>query len=91
MGEGSLHSGREPSAGFRPRLGAPGRLGDDHLRGVEESLLVSVFGSLHHVTWARILATVLGKAEERMGEFNHTRFRLWAACNWYATGRALMT
>ena len=61
------------------------------MRGVEESLLVSVFGSLHHVTWARILATVLGKAEERMGEFNHTRFRLWAACNWYATGRALMT
>ena len=50
------------------------------LRGVEEHLMVSIFGSLPNVTWARILAKVFERAETLMGEFDVSNYRQWAAC-----------
>jgi len=52
------------------------------LRGVEERLMVSIFGSLPNITWARILAKVFQNAEEFMGPFDVTRYRTWAAAQW---------
>lgn len=52
------------------------------VRGVEEHLMVSIFGSLPNVTWARILAKVFERAETLMGEFDVERYRQWAAAQW---------
>jgi hypothetical protein len=48
------------------------------LRGVEEHLMLSVFGCMPNVTWARILAKVLERAETAMGEFDVDNYRQWA-------------
>jgi hypothetical protein len=52
------------------------------LRGVEEHLMRSIFGSLPNITWARILATVFEKAEAQMGDFDVDNYRRWAAADW---------
>ena len=52
------------------------------LRGVEEHLMLSIFGSLPNVTWARILAKVFERAETIMGEFDSSNYRQWAAASW---------
>ena len=52
------------------------------LRGVEERLMLSLFGSLPNVTWARILGQVLHNAEAYMGPFNVEHYRGWAGANW---------
>ena len=52
------------------------------LRGVEERLMLSVFGSLPNITWARILGQVLHNAEGYMGPFDVEHYRGWAAANW---------
>jgi hypothetical protein len=52
------------------------------LRGVEEHMMFSLFGSLPNVTWARILAKVFEKAEAQMGEFDVDNYRQWAAAEW---------
>ena len=52
------------------------------LRGIEEHLMVSIFGSLPNVTWARTLARVLEQAEYHMGEFDAQTFRQWAHAPW---------
>ena len=49
------------------------------LRGVEEHLMLSVFGGLHNVTWARILAKVFHKAEAK-----------WVALRWTNIGSGQM-
>ena len=53
------------------------------LRGVEEHLMLSVFGGLHNVTWARILAKVFHKAEAKMGSFEVDNYRQWANAPWH--------
>ena len=54
------------------------------LRGVEEHLMLSYFGSLPNVTWARILAKVLERAEgaDHMGAFDVDNYRQWAHAKW---------
>lgn len=52
------------------------------LRGVEERLMVSLFGALPNVTYARILAAVFERAEATMGAFNPQQYRQWAAAPW---------
>ena len=51
------------------------------LRGVEEHLMLAVFGSLPNVTWARVLSKVMEKAEAHM-TFNVRLYRQWAAAQW---------
>ena len=51
------------------------------LRGIEEHLMLAVFGSLPNVTWARILSTVMEKAEAFM-DFDVRIYRQWAAAPW---------
>jgi hypothetical protein len=52
------------------------------LRGVEEHLMLSIFGSLPNVTWARILAKVFERAEAIMGQFDVDNYRQWAVAPW---------
>lgn len=52
------------------------------LRGVEEHAMLSLFGSLPNVTWARILASVFEKSEAVMGRFDVQTYRQWAAAPW---------
>jgi hypothetical protein len=52
------------------------------LRGVEEHLMLSIWGSLPNVTWARILAKVLEKAAHCMGDFDVDNYRQWANAPW---------
>ena len=52
------------------------------LRGLEEHLMLTVFGAVPNITWARILAKVFEKAEEAMGEFNLNNYRWWACARW---------
>ena len=44
--------------------------------------MVTVFGALPNVTYARILAAVFKAAERRMGAFNPQKYRQWAAAPW---------
>ena len=52
------------------------------LRGVEEQLMLSIWGSLPNVTWARVLAKVLEKAQHCMGDFDVDNYRQWAHATW---------
>lgn len=52
------------------------------LRGVEERLMVELFGALPNVTYARILAAVFERAERDMTSFDPQQYRLWCHAPW---------
>ena len=50
---------------------------ESSLRGVEEHLMISLFGALPNVIWASILARVLERAAIELGDFDAEAFELW--------------
>ena len=51
------------------------------LRAIEEHLMLSIFGLVPNVTWARILGRVLHRAEHEMGPFDVQHYRQWSAAS----------
>ena len=54
---------------------------ESSLRGIEEHLMVLLFGALPNVIWASILARVIEKTEIRLGDFDAEKFKQWTKTN----------
>lgn len=52
---------------------------ETNLRAIEEDMMKSVFGMLPNVIWASILAKVMERTEEKLGEFDIHAFEKWIA------------